>query len=99
MLATPLLSFLVAFSTMLDMTIPLLYGLITREFFNTLSGDAAAGWNVWTLVALFLLTRVPNQSTEIISAGSSAVHYYLVEAMLRRNIFRTMLRASGFSTS
>ncbi len=33
---------------------PLATGLVTRQFFNALTGNAPAGWNVWTLCAAFL---------------------------------------------
>ena len=31
------------------------FALLTREVFNTLTGDAQAGFNIWTLCALFVV--------------------------------------------
>ena len=33
---------------------PLLTGLVTREFFNTLTGGSAARFDVWTLSGMFI---------------------------------------------
>jgi ATP-binding cassette subfamily B protein len=33
-------------------------GLVTREFFNMLSGQAGAGWNMWTITAALLACAV-----------------------------------------
>jgi ATP-binding cassette subfamily B protein len=94
--ATPLASSAVFVLNAFYVTVPLLFGLIMREFFDVLSGQANAGWNVWTLVAGFLAVRIGVQLGELGAAGSSAYHYFLVETMLRRNLFRTILAAVGF---
>ena len=96
MTALPGLSLIVFVLNTLDMTLPLLYGLIMRAFFDTLSGEAQTGWNVWTLVVLYLATRVANQLAEIGGAGSSAYHFYLIEFLCKRNLFRTIMQAAGF---
>ncbi len=94
--ATPLASIAVFVLNTLYVTLPLLFGLILRLFFDTLTGQSQAGWNVWTLVALFLAVRIGVQLGEMGAAGSSAYQYFLVETMLRRNLFRTILEAVGF---
>lgn len=96
MRATPLASLVVVIFNTLHNTLPLLFGLIMQAFFDTLSGQANIGWNVWTLVALFLATRVAVQVAEMGAAGSSAYQYFLVETLLRRNLFRGILEAVGF---
>lgn len=97
----PFFTLLIFLLNAIDMTLPLAFGLITREFFDVLSGAKASGWdagiNVWWLVALFLLNRVLVQMSEILAAGTSAVYFYVIESMLRRNVFRTIMEAAGFS--
>ena len=94
--ATPLASLVVVIFNTLHNTLPLLFGLIMQAFFDLLSGQANAGWNVWTLVALFLATRVAVQIGEMGAGGSSAYQYFLVETLVRRNVFRGILEAVGF---
>ena len=94
--ATPLASLVVVIFNTLHNTLPLLFGLIIKAFFDALSGQGNAGWNVWTLVALFLATRVAVQIAEMGAAGSSAYQYFLVETLVRRNVFRGILEAVGF---
>lgn len=98
MRATPLVSLAVFVLNALHVTLPLLFGLILRAFFDTLSGQSAAGWNVWTLIALFVAVRVAVQLAELGAAGSSAYQFFIVETLLRRNLFRTILQAVGFQT-
>ena len=38
--------------------LPLLVGLIMREFFNALTGEVSAGFDVWTLVIFFFVTQL-----------------------------------------
>lgn len=94
--ATPGVSLVVFVFNALNMTLPLLFGLILRAFFDRLSGAAPAGWNVWTLCGLFLATRIAVQISELGAAGSSAYHYSIIVTLVRRNVFRTLLNAVGF---
>ena len=98
MTATPLLSAVVFVTTTLALALPLLFGLILRVFFDTLSGAAQTGWNLWTLVVLYLVTRVAVQLAVIAYAGSSALHFYVIEFLAKRNLFRGLLKAAGFRT-
>ena len=45
-----------------------------------------------------LATRVANQLAEIGSAGSSAFHFYVIDFLMKRNLFRGILKAAGFRT-
>ena len=94
--ATPGVSLAVVLLNTLHNTLPLLFGLIIRAFFDALSGQKSVDWSVWTLVAFFLVTRVAVQLAEMGAAGSSAYQYFLVETLLRRNLFRGILQAAGF---
>lgn len=95
MRATPLVSFGVFVANTLHMTLPLLFGLIMRAFFDQLSGEVQTGWNIWTLVALFLVTRIGVQLAEMGAGGSSAYHASLIVVLLQRNLLRILLRTTG----
>ena len=95
MRATPVVSFWVFVANTLHMTLPLLFGLIMRAFFDTLSGEAQTGWNIWTLIALFLVTRIGVQLAEMGAGGSSAYHASLIVVLLQRNLLRILLRTTG----
>lgn len=97
--ATPLVSLLVFLFNALYAVLPLAFGLILRAFFDTLSGATQAGWNVWTLIALYMGTRLALQVAELGAAGSSAYHYEIVRVLLRRNLFRAALAPAGVRNS
>ena len=101
--AMPFVSLGVFLLNALDMTLPLIFGLISREFFDVLSGAKESGWdmgiNIWWLVVLFLFNRILVQISEICAAGYAAYYNYLIEALLRRNVFRTLMQAMGFSVA
>jgi ATP-binding cassette subfamily B protein len=99
MWATPLVTLAVVLCNALYTLLPLAFGLILRAFFDTLAGAAPAGWNVWTLCALFLATRVATQMAEMGAAGSSAYHFFIVNVLLQRNVFRALLSPAGLRTT
>jgi len=77
-------------------SLPLLFGLIMRAFFNTLSGEAVAGFNISTLVILFFASQVAVQLSELGFAGSDAYLHYVLRGLMQRNLFRTMLHTPEF---
>ncbi len=101
--ATPLLSVVVWLMSTLYMTLPLAFGLIMREFLDTLADmgqgqpmDASAVRYVAMLVFLYMIARVGVQLLELGSAGSSAYQYYVLEYLTRRNLFQAVMQATGF---
>ncbi len=54
MRARPLLTVVNMFIWLLGHSTPLLTGLLMREFFNRLSGEDPAGWNLWTKARYFI---------------------------------------------
>jgi ATP-binding cassette, subfamily B, bacterial len=95
MTATPAVSLLVFLFNAVYAVLPLAFGLILRAFFDTLSGATQTGWNVWTLIALYMATRLALQVAELGAAGSSAYHYEIIRVLLRRNVFRAALSPAG----
>ena len=74
--------------------IPLLLGLIAREFFNSLSGQAA-GLNAWTLIALLLMQGLLHVSL-IIGGGLVDTQFrFTMGSWLRHNLLERILQRPG----
>jgi ATP-binding cassette subfamily B protein len=76
-------------------SLPLANGLLMRAVFDRLSGHAAAGPNLWTLVGLLLGAQIFPQ---LVLFGASAAWNalaYAMEAMLRGNILGFLVAAPG----
>jgi ATP-binding cassette subfamily B protein len=74
---------------------PQIVGWITFTFFNTLTGEAAAGISVWGLIALLLATAVARAAAIF---GDVAVYFnfrYTLAALLRKNLFEQILKRPG----
>jgi ATP-binding cassette subfamily B protein len=74
---------------------PLIPGLIVRRFFSLLAGDAPAGFQVWSLLALLVAAGVA-RVTALISAVVAETTMQLTTAiLLRKNLFAHILRRPG----
>jgi ATP-binding cassette subfamily B protein len=74
---------------------PQIAGWITREFFDTLSGNAQTDLGVWGLVALLVGTAL---ARSLAIFGDVAVFFnfmYSLAALLRRNLFEYILKRPG----
>ena len=72
--------------------IPLVIGLIMREFLNALTGETAVRFDLWTLVILFLLTRLTIQIFEQSYAATYAYFEGKLQTLIRRNLFKCLLQ-------
>lgn len=72
--------------------LPLLIGLIIREFFNALTGETAGRFDLWTLVILFLVTRSTIQIFEQSYAATYAYFEGKLQTLIRRNLFKSILQ-------
>ena len=72
--------------------LPLLIGLIIREFFNALTGETAVRFDLWTLVILFLVTRLTIQIFEQSYAATYAYFEGKLQTLIRRNLFKSLLQ-------
>lgn len=73
----------------------LLPGLILREFFNWLTGSGRAGFNFWTVVALFATTFILRQIGDYGFYYADVPLFADVATLLRRNILKYILRRPG----
>jgi ATP-binding cassette subfamily B protein len=74
---------------------PQLTGLITRQFFDTLSGASPARLSVWGLIALLLATAIGKAGAVFCDVIVYANFYYRLQALLRKNVFDYILKRPG----
>jgi ATP-binding cassette, subfamily B, bacterial len=73
----------------------MLPGVISREFFNLLSGSARAGLNLWTLVALLFASEIGG-ALGILGAILTNVPFFVhTMTLLRKNLLSRILRQPG----
>ena len=75
-----------------DDLVPLLTGLVMKGFFDAITGDAQAGANPWTFVALFIAVEVGDRIALFGSAIVWPRWWYAVESLLRRNLMAALLK-------
>ncbi len=79
----------------LDDLQPFAVGLIMQAFFNALSGEAAAGFNAWTLVVFFVLLEFGDRATLFIAALVGVRWRFHVESLLRKNLLKAVLEVQN----
>lgn len=79
----------------LTFCIPLAAGLVTRAFFDVLTGRAPAGLDVPTVIALFVAVAVVEKGAETGLDFGWVSFKNACALLLRRNLLRALLRAHG----
>jgi len=74
---------------------PQMIGLITRAFFNTLTGDAPAAIGPWGLIALLAAVAVARVAAIFGDVTVYFMFMYTVGALLRKNLFEHILKRPG----
>lgn len=75
--------------------LPLVNGLAIRGIFNALSGNAAADWNVWSMLAILSGIYASRQFTFLVGYSLFMRFHLSVAALLRRNLMDHLLCAPG----
>ena len=70
-------------------------GLISREVFNHLTGQAQAGFNFWTLMALLAVSAVVRAGGIFGLIRTNVPFQYLIHTLLQKNMLRQILRQPG----
>lgn len=70
-------------------------GLLTREFFNKLTGEAALEVNIWIIILLLALVMIGRELVRMIAFGAWTHFFFRVGDMLRRNVFNRILQRPG----
>ena len=76
-------------------SLPLVVGLIMREFFNALTGEASVNFDVRTLVIFFFATQLVSL---IADQGYAAIYAYFekkLKVFLQVNLLQNILKSSG----
>ena len=79
--------------------VPLAAGLATKALFDALSGSAAAGANVWTLVALVAFVQLGNAPLSVAWIYAHLSFEDVLELLVRRNVFSAALTGGLESTT
>lgn len=74
---------------------PLIPGLITREFFNTLSGNAKINTGIWGLVALVVIVSLVRSLNIIIGFRLDILFRFSMSGMIRKNLLEHILNLPG----
>ncbi|HMP39605.1 MAG TPA: ABC transporter ATP-binding protein [Roseiflexaceae bacterium] len=78
--------------TMLAWQIP---GLISREFFNALSGQAAVRFDLWALLVLLLMSAVGRIFGIFSLIRTNVPFQYMIHTLLQKNMLSHILRQPG----
>jgi len=73
----------------------LLPGLLAKAFFDTLTGNAPFGLNVWTIVALVGVAALLYIMAILSGALVDIRHRFTMSALLRHNLLATLLKRPG----
>ncbi|RJQ04077.1 MAG: ABC transporter ATP-binding protein [Bacillota bacterium] len=74
---------------------PIIPGLISREFFDTLTGSARFGIGVWGLVALLVGVALARMTFILWGILTDITHRFMVGTLLRRNMLGRILDLPG----
>ncbi len=75
--------------------LPLAGGLLVGMFFDALSGQAGAGLNAWTLIALIAGAQLARVGVLYVALVSWSDFWFTIEALLRRNMFGWLVSGPG----
>ncbi|HKX29842.1 MAG TPA: ABC transporter ATP-binding protein [Blastocatellia bacterium] len=76
-------------------TVPLTYALLVKAIFDTLSGQAPAGYNPWTLITIMALAYASRLIGFIVCFRLFTRYNYAIQAFLRRNLLAYLMKARG----
>jgi len=74
---------------------PLVPGLLVHEFFNALTGDAPARFDVWTVIILILVTALARVVLLLVGFWADIPHRFSMSGLLRRNMLEHILHRPG----
>lgn len=92
---TPKLYLIDAFFWILIEGLPVVPGLIIREFFDALTGSSQLDLSSWSLVALLLVAEFGRVATLFVGRITKTEHRFLMSSLLRRNLLERLLYRPG----
>ncbi|MFL5733122.1 MAG: ABC transporter ATP-binding protein [Chloroflexia bacterium] len=82
-------------ASIMSYVFPLVPGLIVREVFNKLSGEATADLGIWSLIALLVGVAIVRAVALLGGAAAESTLNLTHAALLRQNVFQRILRRPG----
>lgn len=76
-------------------TIPLSFAVLTKAIFDSLSGGAAVGWNVWTLLVSLATANLSRTGVFLVAAKAFFTYFLMVQALIRRNLIDHVVMSPG----
>jgi ATP-binding cassette subfamily B protein len=73
----------------------LIPGLVVRQIFNLLTGDAPAQFNAWTLLALLVGSVVMQQGLMLIGITADGFFRMFVATLIRKQLLKRILQCPG----
>ncbi len=73
-------------------------GLIEKSIFDTITGAAPATLSIWALIALYISVELGRQAATVGEIWGDVTFRYTTGALLRLNIFASILRRPGAQT-
>ncbi len=74
---------------------PLLVGLVTRAIFDAITGGAAAGGSLWSLLALLVGVAAARIGINVWGVSAWATYFFSRAGLLRRNLLERILNRPG----
>lgn len=76
-------------------TLPLAYALLVKAIFDTLSGKASVGYNLWTLLTILTMAYAARQTALGFGFRFFARYHLAVQAFFRRNLLDYLMNGRG----
>ena len=89
------LAAIVFFRTLIFAIAPLITGLVTRAYFDTLTGASTAGFNIWSICAMFVAVAVACGCIILIDITIENDWNFSTRNLVRRNLLRVVLSKPG----
>lgn len=70
-------------------------GLLSREFFNTISNDAAANFDVWGIIALLMISMIVRQVSIYGLIRCNVPFIYITHTLFHKNMLSNIFKQPG----
>src|SRR5215216_2286440 len=76
-------------------TLPLAYALLVKAIFDTLSGKATVGYNLWTLITILALAYAARQTALGFGFRFFPRYHLAIQSYFRRNLLDFLMNGPG----
>lgn len=75
--------------------IPLIHGIIVKEFFDIIAGKAGSDIAIWVLLSLIMIIALIRVLLVQIGSRMDVLHWFSISMLLRRNMLNSILKKVG----